>query len=49
MEPRQYRGRALAAALCAAVGQIDWNWEPAAQLLAIAAELDGGNSTSQEG
>jgi hypothetical protein len=48
MEPRQYRGRALAAALCAAVGQIDWNWEPAAQLLAIAAELDGGTTANQE-
>jgi hypothetical protein len=30
-----------AAALRAAVDQVDWNWEPAQQLLAIAAELRG--------
>ena len=31
----------LAAALRAAADQVDWNWEPCSQLLAIAAELEG--------
>ena len=54
MEPRQYRGRALAATLRAAVDQVlpaRMNRglpEIRAEFLAIAAELDGGNSTSQE-
>ncbi len=30
----------IAAALRAAADQVDWSWEPAEQLLAIAAELD---------
>jgi hypothetical protein len=32
---------AIAAALRAAVEQVDWSWEPAQQLLAIATELRG--------
>jgi hypothetical protein len=31
---------AVAAALRAAVDQVDWSWEPAQQLLAIASELE---------
>jgi hypothetical protein len=34
---------AVAAALRAAADQVDWSWEPAEQLLAIAAELEGVN------
>jgi hypothetical protein len=31
----------MAAALRAAADQVDWNWEPCSQLLAIADELEG--------
>jgi hypothetical protein len=34
------RHQALIAALRAVIAQVDWNWEPCSQLLAIAAELE---------
>jgi hypothetical protein len=35
----------LAAALRAAADQVDWSWEPAEQLLSLAAELDNTPAT----
>jgi hypothetical protein len=35
----------IAAALRAAADQVDWSWEPAEQLLSLAAELDNTSPT----
>ena len=35
----------VAAALRAAADQVDWSWEPAEQLLSLAAELDNTPAT----
>jgi hypothetical protein len=37
----------LVAALRAAADQVDWSWEPAEQLLAIADELDNTSQPSK--
>jgi hypothetical protein len=39
------RRDAIAAALRAAADQVDWSWEPAEQLLSLAAELDNTSPT----
>ena len=39
------RRAGLAAALRAAADQVDWSWEPAEQLLSLAAELDNTPAT----